>query len=226
VDLTESYKTALPEAVRERYEVRETRNAAAILASIHPGEFSEIVSVLSDFSLSRTDLINPGGSESQLAARLNKAFRDLGWREGRHDTHVTSILRVMPHRPAGETQPTEIQTDVISEGYKVDNVKNRVALDVEWNAKDGNLDRDIGAYRSLYDAGIIDAAVLITRTQDDLRALAVRLATDAGVPGAAKRLGTTTTTNLAKLLPRMTRGDGGGCPILAIAITAQCLEGR
>jgi hypothetical protein len=226
VDLTESYKTSVPEAVRERYELRETRNAAAILASTNPREFGEIVAVLNDFYLFSADLINPGGNESQLAARLNKAFRDLGWREGRHDTHVTSVLRVMPYRPAGETQPRAIETEVINEGYKVDNVKNRVALDVEWNAKDGNLDRDIGAYRSLYDAGIIDAAVLITRTQDDMRALAVRLATRAGVPGAANRLGTTTTTNLVKLLPRMTRGDGGGCPILAVAITARCLADR
>jgi hypothetical protein len=206
VDLTESYKTSVPEAVRERYELRETRNAAAILASTNPREFGEIVAVLNDFYLFSADLINPGGNESQLAARLNKAFRDLGWREGRHDTHVTSVLRVMPYRPAGETQPRAIETEVINEGYKVDNVKNRVALDVEWNAKDGNLDRDIGAYRSHYDGGIIDAAVLITRTQDDMRALAVRLATRAGVPGAANRLGTTTTTNLVKLLPRMTRG--------------------
>jgi len=135
----------------------------------------------------------------------------------------SSVLRIMPYRPAGEKGPTEIKKDVINEGYKVDNVKSRVALDVEWNAKDGNLDRDIGAYRSIYDAGIIDAAVLITRTQDDLRLLAVRLATEAGLPDAGKRLGTTTTTNLPKLLPRMTRGDGGGCPILAVAITARCL---
>ena len=223
MDLTESYKRTLPEAVQERYELRETRNAAAILASTNPREFRDIVAVLSGFLLSTADLINPGGNESKLAARLNRAFRDLGWREGRHDTHVTSVLRVMPYRPAGETQPRKIETEVINEGYKVDNVKSRVALDVEWNAKDGNLDRDISAYRSLYDAGIIDVAVLITRTQEDLRALAVRLATQAGLPGAGNRLGTTTTTNLVKLLPRMTRGDGGGCPILSVAITARCL---
>jgi hypothetical protein len=30
---------------------------------------------------------------------------------------------------------------------------------------------------------------------------------------------TTTTTNIEKLIVRMSRGDGGGCPILAVAIT-------
>jgi len=120
--------------------------------------------------------------------------------------------------------PRVIESEVFNEGYKVDNVKGRIALDVEWNAKDGNLDRDIGAYRALYDAGLIDGAVLVTRTQDDLRRLAQGLALAAGQAEeeARRRLGTTTTTNLGKLEPRMTRGDAGGCPVLAVAISAHC----
>ena len=72
----------------------------------------------------------------------------------------------------GEHGVTVRESEVVNEGYKVDNVKGRVALDVEWNAKDGNLDRDVGAYRALYDAGLIDGAVVLTRTHDDLRELA------------------------------------------------------
>jgi len=90
-----------------------------------------------------------------------------------------------------------------------------VALDVEWHAKDGNLDRDLAAYRALYDAGIIDGAVMITMTRADLRALALR-----GDPATTK-FGTSTTTNLTKVLPRLTRGDGGGCPILVVSICAR-----
>lgn len=75
----------------------------------------------------------------------------------------------MPYGPAGERDATVIESEVRNEGYKVDNVKGRVALDVEWNAKDGNLDRDVGAYRALYEAGIINGAAIITRTQADLR---------------------------------------------------------
>lgn len=44
-----------------------------------------------------------------------------------------------------------------SESYLIDNVKDRVALDIEWHAKDGNLDRDLAAYRAFYDTGLIDA---------------------------------------------------------------------
>ncbi len=124
------------------------------------------------------------------------------------------------------TNPTVIVTQVSNKGYKVDNFKGRVALDLEWNAKDGNLDRDIGAYRALYDAGFIDVAVLVTRTMDDLRTFAKQLRVEAGMPEeeAKKMLNTTTTTNLEKLLPRLTRGDAGGCPILAIAISSNTFE--
>jgi hypothetical protein len=227
VELTDSYLRVMPANVASRYELRETRNAAAILAATSPNEFAELVAVLGAFVLTTADLINPGGNESALAARVNEGFRARGWREGRVDTRVTSVLRVQPYGPDGERGERVVESEVFNEGYKVDNVKGRLGLDIEWNAKDGNLDRDIGAYRALYDTGLIDGAVLLTRTQDDLRALAQRLALEAGQPAdvARKKLGTTTTTNLVKLLPRMTRGDAGGCPLLAVAISARCWAG-
>jgi hypothetical protein len=225
VELTESYLRVFPESVLARYRIRETRNAAGILSVTNTAEFAELVQVLDGFMLQCDDLVNTGGNESKLAARLNDRFRALGWREGRVDTRVISELRVLPYRPVGEREPTLRYSEVFNEGYKVDNVKARVALDVEWNAKDGNLDRDIGAYRALYDAGLIDCAVLITRTQSDLRPLAIDLARQSGLSDAEanKRLQTTTTTNLEKLQPRLTRGDAGGCPVLAVAISARSL---
>ncbi len=228
MELTKSYLLSVPRSVRARYEIRETRNAAAILAATSPDEFKEVIDVLTGFWLTTADLINPGGNESALAGRLNGAFRRCGWREGRVDTRVTSVLRIQPYIPAGETGPRVVESEVCNEGYKVDNVKGRIALDVEWNAKDGNLDRDIGAYRALYDAGLIDGATLVTRTHDDLRRLAQRLALAAGQSEAAahRRLSTTTTTNLGKLEPRMTRGDAGGCPVLAVAISSRCWVGE
>jgi hypothetical protein len=67
---------------------------------------------------------------------------------------------------------------VYQEGYLVDNFKGRVALDVEWNAKDGNLDRDLSAYRAWHEAGVISAAVLITQDRVRLKELAVQLCGD------------------------------------------------
>jgi hypothetical protein len=223
VDLTDSYTRALPPHIRDRYEFIETRNAAAILAATNPQRFGELLTALHEFQLRTDDLVQPGGQETELAARLNTAFRNKGWREARVDTRIRLELRKMPHKPAGEAQPTLEDTEVFNEGYKVDNFVDRLALDVEWNAKDGNLDRDLSAYRALYDAALIDVAVIITRTQTDLRTLGYRLGIEAGMDDERARriLATTTTTNTEKLRPRMQRGDSGGCPLLAVAICAR-----
>jgi hypothetical protein len=171
--------------------------------------------VLDRFALTETDITVPGGSESTVAKRLNEGFRDIGWREGRVDMTVALRLRLMPYRPAGERQPVVEETEAANEGYMVDNVKGRLCLDVEWNAKDGNLDRDVAAYRALYDTGLIDGAIMVTREFESIRALSTRL-------GRVGGFATSTTTTINKLQERLGRGDGGGCPILAIAITDRC----
>ncbi len=217
VELTKSYERVIPDEVRERYDFSETRNAAAVISSTNPTAFGEMLDVLRSFRLLATDITDAGGSKSAVPIRLDRAFRELGWREAAYDTEVKSVLRVRPYRAAGETKTVEIVASGRSLGYLVDNVKDRVALDVEWHAKDGNLDRDTGAYRAFYDAGIIDAGVVITRSFDSIRALSVRL-------GRLDGFTTTTTTTIEKLTQRMSRGDGGGCPILAVAITSRCYE--
>ena len=217
VDLTDSYKSILPSNILRCYEICEIRNAAALLAATNREEFDDIVAVLDTFRLTEDDVLGAGGNKSKVARRLDEAFRERGWREARHDTELKSILTMQPYRAIGERHPEVVHDSlVLSEGYKVDNVRGRVALDVEWNAKDGNLDRDLAAYRALYDAGIIDAGAIITRSQSSLReyALALDPLTD--------KFKTTTTTNIEKLEPRLTRGDSGGCPVVAFAITAEC----
>jgi len=220
MDLTTSFETVIPPDVLARYDFFETRNAAAILGATNPDAFSEMIDILRLFHLINDDLLLAGGEESGLAKRLNLGFRSRGWREGRVDTEIKLVLRLMPFALAGETSPHVEESSVTNEGYKVDNVKGRVAMDLEWNAKDGNLDRDLAAYRALYDAGLIDGAILVTRTMEDLRALGYRIRTDAGrsEAEAKKVLGTSTTTNTTKLLPRIQRGDAGGCPVLIVAI--------
>lgn len=212
MDLTDSYLRVLPKDVLERYEIRETRNAAAVLAAADPAALAEIVSVLQAFQLTKEDILSAGGEKSGLAKRLDESFRDLGWREAQVTTRVTLEARRMPYRKAGEKAATVHTTEVLNAGYKTDNQKRRVAIDIEWNAKDGNLDRDLAAYRSLYDSALIDVGVVITRTQE-IRVLARRL------DPTSTKFQTTTTTNLEKLTPRLTRGDAGGCPVLAIAIS-------
>ncbi|MEC5185287.1 hypothetical protein RCH12_002763 [Cryobacterium sp. MP_3.1] len=249
--LTDSYLYTIPRDVLARYEFAEVRNAASIIAHTNPGEFAEVIDVLRDFAVEARDLLLPGGSEGTVPKKLNGAFRHLGWREARVDTILKTTLVVFPYAPAGERHKELIETEAEFEGYKADWVKGRVAGDTEWNAKDGNLDRDVASYRSLYETGFIDGAILITRTQEDLRLLeqdlidelleanpadaAASLGASEGVigtvvtrlhrDGVQLRLGTSTTTNLPKLVHRLQRGDGGGCPILAVAISTDTWDG-
>jgi hypothetical protein len=78
------------------------------------------------------------------------------------------------------------------------------------------------SYRQHFPVGVLDRYEM--REVRDAAAVLANTSTEE----LGERLGrdpfrTSTTTNLDKLLPRMARGDGGGCPILAIAITARCL---
>lgn len=145
MELTGSWERVLPQDVVRRFDFYETRQAGAILRAVDGEQFDEVVDVLRRFEIRRADLVRPGGQESRLAQRFNAAFRDRGWREARVDTEITLRLHVRPYRPAGEERATETTTSVENPGYLVDNFKGRVALDLEWNAKDGNLDRDIAA---------------------------------------------------------------------------------
>ena len=218
MDLTHSYRSAVPGPLLERFEWREVRNAAAIIRATNLEEWADIMTVLGEFELTLAELMLPGGNKSQLTGRLESAFKDRGWRESRLDTEITLTMQRSAYRAAGERRAQVATSSVANQGYKVDGLKGRIALDVEWNAKDGNLDRDIGTYRAMYEAGFLDAGVIVTRTHEDLRAAAL------GSDPRTDKFMTTTTTNLDKLIPRLTRGDAGGCPVLAVAICARTLS--
>jgi hypothetical protein len=63
--LTETFKDVFPADVLKRYEMREVRSAAAVLAHTTPDEFAELVEILSDFALTKADILNPGKNEGQ-----------------------------------------------------------------------------------------------------------------------------------------------------------------
>lgn len=228
MELTRSWERVFDAELRRRYEFAEVRNAAATLKGTNPDAFDHLTKVLREFSLSLGDLTDPGGSKSDIARGLDLAFRKLGWREAGTQTETRIIFTLQPYKAGGETKAEVREFPLHSEGHKVDNVYQRAALDVEWNAKDGNLDRDLANFRMLHDAALIDVGVILTRSQERTKYAANRLAELADRVRYSPKgprivlLGTSTTTNLEKLVPRLARGDGGGCPVLAIAITELC----
>lgn len=223
MDLTYSFKDVFPQDILDRYTFLETRNAAAVFKASNPNHFDELVQVLSNFKLYDADIIIPGGNRGQIAYRLDKHFEDLGWRAVRITTESKLVGKMKASLSASNYDIDFLNSSVVNPGFEVDNMKGRVAIDVEWNAKDGNLDRDLAAYRSLYDMGLIDVATMITRDHAGIRRLA---SDDLQSQDAYRRLGTITSTNMLKLEDRMTRGDSGGCPFLGVGITQATWAGR
>jgi hypothetical protein len=139
-------QSIVPADIAARFEVHEWRNGLAILAAAHPQEWSDILAVLRGFTLSRSNVLQPGGSKGLISSKLDSHFIKLGWIEKKFDTKI--VVDTSEH---------------IAPTHKVDCYKNRVALEVEWNNKDPFFDRDLNNFRLLFDLRAIDAGVIITR---------------------------------------------------------------
>lgn len=149
---------SIPKDLLEKFEVHSYRNAANILRNSFPEHFDEILSALRAFQISTTEIRTPGGSKSLIAKYVDTLFSG-DWRE----TRISADLHVKLQPPKG----TEVFATYVREGFldghRIDFVKGRVALDLEWNSKDQTYDRDLYAFSAFYDAGAIDVAVIITR---------------------------------------------------------------
>lgn len=220
---TTSYEDpfVLDPTIRARWAFMETSAAAAVLRSACPAEWADIMDVLRFFQLDPKYWLLAGGDQDAVTQEINRMFSGRGWRETRVDLSTQGILlsrglEVMERLPA-----------VPQEGYLVDNFKGRVALDVEWNASAGNLDRDLSAYRAWHKAGVISAAVLITQDRVKLKQLAEKLWFEyqEALPEDQRSqrlpidLSTSTTTNLEQIALRVRRGVMGRCPLLVVAAT-------
>jgi hypothetical protein len=183
----------VPQDLRDLYHVHEWRNAAGILETACPAEWGEIITVLRDFRLYRSEVKKAGGNRSPISDRLDYGFYTRDWLEKHFETAI--ILD---------------ETRVESPTHKIDCFKGRVALEIEWNNKDPFYDRDLNNFRLLFELRAIDVGVIVTRATE-LQAIFNKL-------GKGKSYGNST-THLDKLLPRLDGGGGGGCPVLVFAIT-------
>lgn len=218
----------LPAAARGSWEFMESNSAAAVMKAVCPSEWQDIVRVLSNFRLNPETWLKAGGNRGDIAKEIDSEFSALGWKEARLDLETTGILLNKSDTEIGKLPP------VRQEGYLVDNHKGRVVLDVEWNAKDGNLDRDLASYRSWYEAGVISAGVIITKDRLSLLRLARKIWSEyqATLPIDAQSrslpidLTTSTTTTFDKAQMRVRRGVMGTCPVLIVAASERTWNGQ
>lgn len=183
----------LPDDIRDSYQVKERNHACSILKTDFPEEWRNLIAVLREFNLKRSDIAKKGGNKSPISRAIDGLFLGRGWVEKSFDIKVTA-----------DGQETLAPT------HHVDYFKNRIAVETEWNNKDPFFDRDLTTFRLLFDLNVLSVGIIITRA-DQLESLfrEVGKKTAAGM----------STTHMSKLIPKMYNRASGGCPVLALGIT-------
>ena len=176
-----------------KYFVQEWGHALAILANEFPEQFQDMCDVLNAFELRKSNLVVGGGGKSNVSGYLDAQLYARGWEEKSFETSI------MVDGAIRET-PT----------HKIDCVKGRVALDIEWNNKTEFYDRDLNNFRLLHNLGAISVGIIVTRTTE--------LQTEVFNPLGIKSKYGSSTTHLNKLIPKVEGGGAGGCPLLVIGI--------
>jgi hypothetical protein len=188
----------LPARLRERFLFEERHHATSILASDFPEEFNDILLCLDAFRLKKSSIVVPGGARSSIPIELDGFLGKRKWREKRFDIKITV-----------DNNPIPIPT------HKIDNVKNRVGVEVEWNNKTEFYDRDLNNFRLLFEMRVLSVGVIVTRLSE-LQDLFDRL-------GIGKKYGNST-THWDKLIPKVDSGGAGGCPLLLVGMGMACYD--
>lgn len=186
-------KSLFPEDIRALYQIEERHHASAILKTDFPEQWNDLIDVLREFKLKRSEISAKGGNKSPIARGLDSLFFARKWLEKSFEIRVTADGR-----------------ETLAPTHHVDYFKNRIAIETEWNNKDPFFDRDLTTFRLLFELNVLSVGIIITRA-DELN----QLFKDVGKKTAAGA----STTHMAKLIPKMRNRASGGCPVLAFGIT-------
>ena len=182
----------IPSDLLDKYHVKEWRNATGIITTACEPEWKEVIEVLRDFRLLKSEVRVGGGNKSLISQRIDKPLYAKGWVE--KNFHTAIIV---------DTHQIDSPT------HSVDCFKGGVAVEMEWNNKDPFFDRDLNNFRLLFDLRAIQVGIIITRSWE-LQKLFKGLGKGTSYGKA--------TTHHEKLWPKVEGGGAGGCPLLTFAI--------
>lgn len=111
-------KNLLPEDIRAAYQVEERHHACSILKTDFSDQWKDLIEVLREFKLRRTDFAKKGGNKSPIARAIDGLFFERGWVEKSFDIKVTADGH-----------------ETLAPTHHVDYYKNRIAVETEWNNK-------------------------------------------------------------------------------------------
>jgi len=191
---------AIPKDISARYKFQEWNHATAILKGDFRKEWTDLLGCLSDFCLRKSAIVIGGGGRSQVPIQIDGYLNERGWAEKQFDIAISV-----------DGVPINIPT------HRIDNFKNKVGIEVEWNNKTEFYDRDLNNFRLLHQLSVLSVGVIVTRASE-LQALFDEL-----------EIGTkygNSTTHWDKLIPKINGGGAGGCPVLAVGITGKCYDAK
>ena len=182
-----------PKSFSSKYTILEWRHALAILTGEFAQQFKDLCVVLDEFELRESSITAGGGGKSKVSGFLDGRLSKLGWDEKSFDT--AKLIDGTKH-----VTPT----------HKIDCVKGRIALDIEWNNKTEFYDRDLNNFRLLHALDAVSVGIIVTRDTELQESVFKPL-------GIGTKYGAST-THLKKLIPKVEGGGAGGCPLLVVAV--------
>jgi CRISPR-associated protein Csd2 len=240
-DTSKEVKIFIDPEVYNLYDVYSYQHAAGILKHSFAPELEEIENALLKFKLTVQDIGLPGGNESRIPKKLSAILRPKGWIEKRiRGDLVVKLFEQGETKTAGKKRPKPQGKEHVTlkgyiDGHKIDYVKGRIAVDLEWNSKDQTYDRDLYAFRVFHECKVISVAVLITRSEKmdaifpNIPLLGkngkISLNKKTKLPISVKGKYGASTTCMEKLLRRLEAGRHGGCPVLVFGIRPDIVEG-
>jgi len=186
-------KNLLPADIRATYQFEERHHACSILKTDFPEQWNDLLGVLREFVLKKSEIEVRGGNKSPIARGLDGLFYKRGWEEKSFDIQVLADGK-----------------QTLAPTHHVDYYKDRIAVETEWNNKDPFFDRDLTTFRLLFEFNVLSVGIIITRA-DELQDIFYEV----GKKTAAGQA----TTHMSKLIPKMYNRASGGCPVLALGIT-------
>ena len=188
----------IPAALRQKFTFDEREHASAILVTDFRSEFQDMLDCLDWFWLRRSEILTPGRGMSPISKGIDDFLRQREWTAKSFDIKI-------------DVDGTSIPTPT----HKIDNFKNRVGLEVEWNNETEFYDRDLNNFRLHRQLRVLSVGVIITRLSE-LQDVFDEL-------GKGKSYGPST-THLDKLIPKVDGGGAGGCPLLLVGIGTHCYD--
>jgi hypothetical protein len=204
------------------YQYAATRYADVILRESFPDRFEDLVSALAGFHPTLDELRQGGGGRTVFVKRFDDSLKALRGGVGevwdKRNIEIEKFIRV-DGSEVRTTRTRDHEIDMFGFGTVAEPVPG-VAVEMEWNNKDPFYDRDLVSFQALHQEGAIAIGVIVTRSSALQDAIGKTVQSKDG----GFKFGQSS-THWDKLIPRVTLGGGGSCPLILIGIGPDRIDG-